>query len=70
VDRLDPSFLLGRGGGNTGLRQKKVLIVGCGSLGGRIAVELSRTGVSSLTLVDRDMLSPENTYRHVLGRLH
>jgi molybdopterin/thiamine biosynthesis adenylyltransferase len=70
VERLDPDFLIGRGGALTNLRQQKVLIVGCGSLGGRIAIELSRTGIASLTLIDHEQLVPENTYRHVLGRLH
>lgn len=70
VRRLDPVFLLGRGGADTEVRQKKILIVGCGSLGGRIAIELSRTGISAMTLVDPDQMEPENTFRHVLGRLH
>lgn len=68
VTRYDPTFLLGRGGAATSLRKKRVLVVGCGSLGGRIAFDLARSGISSLTLVDNDQLAPENTFRHVLGR--
>lgn len=68
VTRFDPTFLLGRGGAATSLRKKSVLVVGCGSLGGRIAFELARSGISSLALVDDDQLVPENTFRHVLGR--
>ena len=68
VRRLDPAFLLGRGGAATDLRRKSVLVVGCGSLGGRVAFELARTGIGTLTLVDSDDLEPENTFRHVLGK--
>ncbi len=37
-------------------------------VGGYLAFELARAGVGSLGLVDGDLLLPENTYRHVLGK--
>ena len=68
IARRDRTALIGRGGGQTGVSEKHVLLVGCGSLGGHIAFELVRGGVLNLTLVDYDTLSPDNTFRHVLGR--
>lgn len=68
LERLDREYLVSRGGGDTGLDAARVLLVGCGSLGGYIAFELARAGILDLTLVDRDVLKPENTHRHVLGR--
>ena len=50
------------------LRNKKVIIVGAGSGGARVASELGRLGVS-VTLVDRpgELLEEHNIVRHVLG---
>ncbi len=47
--------------------QARVLIVGCGSLGGIVAEELSRAGVRLITLVDNQTFDSENLCRHVLG---
>ncbi len=47
---------------------KRVLLVGCGAVGGHLAFQLARAGVLNLTLVDHDTLIPENSFRHVLGR--
>ncbi len=66
VIRRDVPYLLARGGA-LNLRDKKVLLVGCGAVGGHIAMELARAGVGHLHLVDPDLLRPENAYRHVLG---
>lgn len=67
VLRRDPGYLLPRGGGAQALRTKRVLLVGCGAIGGHVALELVRCGVGRLTLVDPDVLRAENQYRHVLG---
>lgn len=66
--RVDRRFLIPRGGGEVALSERKVLLVGCGAVGGLIAQGLSRTGIGTLDLVDPDGLSEENTFRHVLGR--
>lgn len=50
------------------LGDAKVLILGCGSGGGNLALQLVMSGVKNLTLVDKDMLEPENVIRHVCGR--
>jgi molybdopterin/thiamine biosynthesis adenylyltransferase len=48
------------------LKSKKVGIVGCGSLGSKIAVVLARTGVENFVLVDDDVFLPENLVRNEL----
>ncbi|RKI46489.1 hypothetical protein D7Y27_08100 [Corallococcus sp. AB004] len=65
--RRDPGYLIPRGGAEHGLRERRVLIAGCGSVGGHIALALARAGVGGLTLVDPDRFGPENTFRHVCG---
>jgi molybdopterin/thiamine biosynthesis adenylyltransferase len=68
VNRRDKAFLLPRGGANSSLQEKRVAIFGCGSVGGFLTFDLIRSGVIDLTLVDNDILSADNTFRHVLGR--
>jgi molybdopterin-synthase adenylyltransferase len=68
MKRRDKDFLLPRGGANKALQEKRVLLFGCGSVGGFLAFELIRSGVLEITLVDKDTLNPENTFRHVLGK--
>lgn len=51
---------------------KKVLVIGCGAIGGYIALSLARLGAGAgegvLHLVDNDTMSTVNIGRHVLGR--
>lgn len=46
----------------------RVLIAGCGSGGGNVALQLVMSGIRNFTLLDRDVLAPENVIRHVCGR--
>ena len=55
-----------RGGGNTNLFNKRIALVGAGSVGGEIAHKLSSAGISELTIFDNDIYSIDNLYRHVL----
>jgi hypothetical protein len=48
-------------------RTGAALIVGTGAVGGFLAEELARIGLSPLRLVDPDVLSVENLIRHPLG---
>lgn len=48
------------------LRDRKAALVGCGSLGSKIAVSLARSGLGRFLLVDDDILMPENLVRHDL----
>lgn len=58
--------ILPRGGGRISLSEKSVLLVGCGSVGGEIAYKLASSGIGNLFLVDPDIYSLDNLYRHVL----
>ena len=48
------------------LSEKKVAILGCGSVGSKLAVSLARTGVKKFVLVDGDMLYQDNLVRNEL----
>ncbi|HGF7173285.1 ThiF family adenylyltransferase [Enterococcus hirae] len=72
VVEIEPFFLLredfdylNQSIGNVVL-EKKVAIIGCGSLGSYVASELIKSGVRDLVLVDEDIFSNENTFRHIL----
>ena len=67
LQRHNSSYLLERGGSNLKLSGKRVAIIGCGSVGGEVAYMLGKAGVGNLTLVDFDILSTDNIYRHRLG---
>lgn len=49
------------------LKDTKVLIAGCGSGGGNVALQLVMSGIRNFTLIDKDTLGPENVIRHVCG---
>lgn len=49
------------------LREKRVLVVGCGGLGGHIIDQLARIGVGSLRVVDGDVFEPSNLNRQLLS---
>ncbi|SMG36937.1 ThiF family adenylyltransferase [Dethiosulfovibrio salsuginis] len=49
------------------LRDKAVMMVGCGSLGSAMAMELARAGVGTIYLMDPDILEPHNLSRHQCG---
>ncbi|HEX9731061.1 MAG TPA: ThiF family adenylyltransferase [Thermoanaerobaculia bacterium] len=68
MKRRDRKFLLPRSGADLDLAGKRVLVAGCGSIGGHLAFMMARAGILNQTLVDHDKLSSENTFRHVLGR--
>jgi len=44
-----------------------IAMVGLGSLGGSVAVQLAKAGVSRFTLFDPERMEPENVVRHVAG---
>lgn len=50
------------------LSDAKVLIVGCGSGGGNVALQLVMSGIRRFTLIDNDTIQPENVIRHICGR--
>ena len=51
------------------LREKRVLVVGCGGLGGHIIDQLCRIGVGSIRAVDGDVFEPSNLNRQLLSQV-
>ncbi len=49
------------------LENKNVLIIGLGSFGSQIAVELAKAGIGNFTLVDFDRVELSNISRHICG---
>ena len=45
----------------------RVMIAGCGSGGGQVALQLAMSGVRNFILIDNDELEAENVIRHVCG---
>ncbi len=50
------------------LSNTRVLVAGCGSGGGSLALQLVMSGIRNFTLIDNDELEPGNVIRHVCGR--
>jgi molybdopterin/thiamine biosynthesis adenylyltransferase/ubiquitin-protein ligase len=65
--RDDVSTIAARLGNYGDIRDKRMLLVGFGSLGSSVAVGLCKLGVRQLTIVDRDAFEPGNATRHFLG---
>ena len=51
------------------LWEKRILVVGCGGLGGHIIDQLARIGVGFLRVVDGDVFEPSNLNRQLLSRI-
>jgi len=64
---LSPERIFSRIPGLELLAGKKVVILGVGSLGSRIAVCLAASGVRFFHLVDHDIYEPANAVRHECG---
>lgn len=67
VNRVDAKWIHTRGGDGSDLSEKKIVLIGCGSLGGYVAHLLARTGIGALTFLDNDILEWANVGRHILG---
>lgn len=63
VSRRMPRFI-GAKRGPEELGAKRVVLVGCGSVGGRIADDLARAGAGALWLVDPKVYKPESVLTH------
>jgi len=51
------------------LRQKRVLVVGCGGLGGHILDQLARIGIGGIRAVDGDVFEETNLNRQLLSEV-
>lgn len=69
VHRTDHLWIHGRDCDNKQekLRQNRVALIGCGSVGGQLARLLAQAGAGHLLLVDPEVLDWVNTGRHCLG---
>lgn len=70
LTRIDANWSLGRDHGLDVLslrRRKRVLVLGCGSLGSPVVELLARAGVGHLEILDKDTFESENCSRHMLG---
>lgn len=67
VHRSDKKYLMMRAAQPDINAKKKMLIVGCGSIGGYLTYELAKIGFEDITIVDDDYLFEENIFRHILG---
>ncbi len=67
IKRVDPEFMLIRGGSGTSFIDKKVLVIGGGSVGSAISEELIKAAVINVDVVDKEILEVDNCYRHNCG---
>lgn len=70
LERIDPDWALARDQQLPVLRerrQRRLLVLGCGSLGAPIAELLARAGIGELHLLDMENFEAPNCARHVLG---
>lgn len=69
VERADASWIHGRGQDprQAALATRRVAVIGCGSVGGPVAIHLAMSGVGDLLLIDPQVLTWANVGRHPLG---
>lgn len=68
IHRLDVDYLSSRTSFLPNeVANKSILLIGCGSIGGYVFHDLIKSGCKNITLVDNDILKPENIFRHFLG---
>jgi hypothetical protein len=72
IFNVSAEFIHSRNLLHAGLRDKKITLVGCGAIGGHLALALAKLGAGSgsngrLKLIDPDILQAENLGRHLLG---
>ncbi|MDC9613059.1 ThiF family adenylyltransferase [Xenorhabdus khoisanae] len=66
VEIFNKEHMLPRSGANLSFDNKKVLLIGCGSVGSEIAHKLGSAGIGSIDIADPDQFSTSNLYRHTL----
>jgi molybdopterin/thiamine biosynthesis adenylyltransferase len=71
-DRADERFVIDRNlGGKRGLEDKRIALVGLGTIGGHLAKLIAQGGAGfgrgHLWLIDEQIFSPGNVGRHILG---
>lgn len=66
-ERCDMEYLFRRIGVKNRIKNKKIFVVGAGSLGSYVISELPKIGIKNMTIVDSDKMLMENIMRHSLG---
>lgn len=64
--RVSPALLAVASGLSLNLRRPKLVMLGCGSLGSKVALHLGRAGMGNMVFVDNEAISPHNGARHAL----
>ena len=67
TERKDYTYMCESIGNDTGLMNKRVLLVGAGSLGSYVAFELAKNGAKNIKIYDGDELEDENILRWAYG---
>lgn len=68
INRIDVDYMSNRTSfSSENIDEKSILLVGCGSIGGYVFHNLIKAGFKNITLVDNDLMKPENVFRHFLG---
>lgn len=68
VSIFNRDLIMPRGGAYPALSDKKVLLIGCGSVGSEIAQKIATAGVGQLDISDPETFEIENLYRHTLSQ--
>ena len=67
VTRFDKEYRVSRTSQEYDFLNKRVVIIGLGSVGSFVANNLSKMGIAKLLLIDPDFLTVDNISRHYLG---
>ncbi|AEW02232.1 hypothetical protein A4D02_34725 [Niastella koreensis] len=67
VQRIDKEHMLTRAGTGRKYLDKRILVIGGGSVGGYLCDELIKSAIVNVDIVDGDSLIPDNCYRHTCG---
>lgn len=67
IERRDQIYQLNRTSQDLSFLEKKVAVIGVGSVGSFVAANLSKMGVSKLLIIDDDFITIDNIARHYLG---
>jgi tRNA A37 threonylcarbamoyladenosine dehydratase/proteasome lid subunit RPN8/RPN11 len=63
---LSPELLARTSGIPSAVTSQSLVMLGCGSLGSKLAMQLGRAGFGAMTFVDNEFMSPHNAARHAL----
>lgn len=64
--RVSPALLALASGLPIPSKRPKLAMLGCGSLGSKVALHLGRAGMGDMVFVDNEVVSPHNAARHAL----